>query len=350
VIVSPKKDNNIGFIRLAAASMVIVAHSPELIDGNESREVLNNIFGTLSFGALGVDIFFLMSGYLITKSCISSDNLSYLVRRVLRIYPAYVVAYLICIVIVAPLAGGKLSAMSLMECVKVPFNALLLGLPIVPGTFASHHHSDLNGAMWTIRYEFKCYLLVMLVKNLGIYKNERLSLVLPILFLLLWGVCAIYFPFNKAYDSGLFGLLVGRPEDLMRFAFIFSCGGCFYLFRENIKYSAMGASICAIGVLSAMFNKVLAEPVVAVLGGYLLFYLAFKARKTSINRDYDISYGLYLYAWPISQLIILYFPSVPPIYLACATFIFGSIMGMASWFLIEKPATASIGIITKMRT
>ena len=80
--------NNFGAIRLALAFLVILSHSSEMIDGNRSRELLTQVFGTISFGELAVDCFFIISGYLITKSYLSSTSaLEYLVKRVLRIYP-----------------------------------------------------------------------------------------------------------------------------------------------------------------------------------------------------------------------------------------------------------------------
>jgi hypothetical protein len=90
-------------------------------------------------------------------------------------------------------------------------------------------------------------------------------------------------------------------------------------------------------VVAAMFSKPLAEPVIAVLGSYVLFYLAFKTKVVNINRDYDISYGLYLYAWPIAELTILYIPSISPLQLSCVTFLFALLMGALSWCLVEKP-------------
>jgi peptidoglycan/LPS O-acetylase OafA/YrhL len=61
----------------------------------------------MSFGELAVDGFFLISGYLITKSFLQSQSAtSYLIKRVFRIVPGYLAAFWICVVIVAPLSGA----------------------------------------------------------------------------------------------------------------------------------------------------------------------------------------------------------------------------------------------------
>ena len=98
------KQNNFGFLRLLLATLVIVAHSAEILDQNRNREILTNIFGTITFGELAIDGFFLISGYLILNSFLSSSTLkSYLLKRVLRIYPGFIVASLFCIFVLIPL-------------------------------------------------------------------------------------------------------------------------------------------------------------------------------------------------------------------------------------------------------
>jgi peptidoglycan/LPS O-acetylase OafA/YrhL len=86
--------------------MVILSHSFELIDHNRARELLTRAFGTLSFGEVGVDGFFLISGYLVTKSLIETQSPArYLWKRILRIWPGYLAAFCMCGALAAALGG-----------------------------------------------------------------------------------------------------------------------------------------------------------------------------------------------------------------------------------------------------
>jgi len=78
-------------------------------------------------------------------------------------------------------------------------------------------------------------------------------------------------------------------------------------------------------------------------GAYAIFWIAFRVAWPwfrRLNRDDDISYGLYLYAWPIGAMIIWYWRDVSPLTLGCLTLAGAVAAGGLSWWLIEKPAMA----------
>lgn len=324
------KKNNFGFLRLLLATLVIFSHSPELIDGNRSREILSNVFGTISFGDLAVDGFFLISGYLILKSFNNSSTLkSYLIKRCLRIYPAFIAATIISIFIVAPLSGGfdVLSNIPLQQWCYSFGRAFTLKQPLVDGVFVNNHSQYLNGPMWTIKYEFICYLLIPLIFYLRFFnKNYFLTALL-----LIASIAIIFIDFRIAS----FNLQIAR------FCLLFLSGSCFYLFRDRIKWNLTLTMVCLIGLFFCMgYNKYLAHLGLSIFGGYLLFNFAFNFKHpfiNSIGSNTDISYGVYLYAWPIQSLIIQYYPTIEPYQLNVSTLCVVAPLAYLSYRFIEKP-------------
>ena len=336
-----RKLNNIGFLRLLLASLVIIGHGPEIIDGDRRREPLTMIFHTLSLGEAAVDGFFLISGYLIAMSMARSSSLaSFMSRRVLRIYPAYVVAFLIAVLVVAPLAGGKVDE-PLRSITRM---ALLQTPPAYAGQFAGLPMPDLNGAMWTISYEFRCYLLVGALGICGVLGRRR-ALGLMTIAALAIAVSATFPSVRHALDAADQRLhaqaVIGSLAQTVRLNAIFLVGVCGYAFRDRLMAVADGRSAFVATVLMTMLMLIghVAELAVATLGGYALFWLAFKAdlgglRK--INDGWDISYGVYLYGWPVAILLLWYNRGISPVSLALATFPIALMLGAASWWGVER--------------
>jgi peptidoglycan/LPS O-acetylase OafA/YrhL len=311
----PSHRNNFDFLRLCFASMVVLSHSPELVDGDRSRELLTRAFHGLSFGELGVAGFFLLSGQLISKSWERSAGVVEFIRnRVLRIYPGFIVAAL-----VTGLAFGPLGASSAREYF-LQFDAgafiksvLKLGIPATPPTRVG------NGALWTIQSEFICYGMVAFAGSLRLTKFKGLG---PLVFLpiaLLFAKKGVIFaPYN--------------------FYGFFFAGASFYHLRSRIRYTRTGAIIAGAILVPAMFHPVTAWLAICTVGAYVLFWFAFLPlpRLQSIARRADISYGTYLYAWPIQALLIFVCPGISPWLVFSVALPTSMLFGWMSWQLVEK--------------
>lgn len=337
--------NNFGALRLLFAYLVIVAHSPELIDGDVSREPLTRVFGTITFGGLAVDGFFLISGYLITKSFVTSQSsVDYLWKRVLRIYPGYVVAFLISLLIVGPIGGGHVEGIGHVCLMNLKHLALLQS-PELPGAFEGSHYPALNGSMWTISYEFRCYLIVLALGVIG-GLSKRWAVLAGTALLLVLSTMDLD---NMLHRLGSARALIGDLNETTALTGIFGVGACFYLFRDHVRYKAAAATIAAFLFLLMMFSPLLATPGLAIFGGYLLFWFAFAVRSErlrSIGQTVDLSYGVYLYAFPIQKLIILFSPDLSPWTVTAVTIVVASGIAWFSWWLIEKPALDLRGLKT----
>jgi peptidoglycan/LPS O-acetylase OafA/YrhL len=337
------RDNNFGALRLLFAVLVLAAHVPEMADGDNARELLTRVFGTLTFGDSAVDCFFLVSGYLITMSFVQSrSTLSYLKKRLARIVPAYLVCFWLCVLVLAPCVGGHLNAWVLERQVGW---FLCLTQPIVPGAFFGLRSPWLDGPMWTIAYEFRCYLAVPLLAWLGAFRPGRrfwvLGAVAVLLVLNLVQHLRGIFPQPSSRNAVLWELVLGAPDQSLRFCAFFGVGMLFYLFRDAVRWTNTGALAAAVLLFGLLFNRILAETALAVFGAYLVFWAAFHvpvSRVSRLNNRWDISYGFYLYAWPVENLLLWRDRDMQLWPLGLLSLLGAGLLALASWSFIEKPA------------
>ncbi|MBS0333166.1 MAG: acyltransferase [Proteobacteria bacterium] len=332
------RENGFGALRLLFASLVIFSHAPQMITGDMSHEPIRQLFGNLSFGTLAVDGFFLISGYLISAS-FASDPGTYAWKRILRIYPGYLVCYLLCLLVVAPLAGASLGGLGLKGWAVAAARILFLKEPEVPGVFAGLPIPALNGSMWTIAYEARCYILAAVLGLIGFYRRPALLLGLIVLCFAakVWVDLPSAAPILE-HTRKLWGFL-GEPGPAVRLTAVFLCGVAFRVLR--LRYRAWIAAVCGALFVGAMFVGPVAEFAAMTAGGYVLFWAAFNIKWRpflTLNAKDDISYGVYLYAWPIGELILWRWRAVPIWALDLTTLVGACLLGAASWKLIEKPA------------
>jgi peptidoglycan/LPS O-acetylase OafA/YrhL len=329
-----RHQNNFNVLRLLFAVLVLLAHAPELGEGNRRHELLTQLFHTISFGELAVDGFFALSGYLIVQSWQDSPlATTFLRKRVLRIYPGFIVASLFCIFIVGPLAADPAHYFRELPLTGLLMRALTLRGPDVQNVFEGMAYPQLNSAMWTIIREFACYLMVCLVGLSGgfLRRHVWLALTAGCFVLRLWSLHSLPLPFaplRSVLDDGI-----------CRLATFFLAGGCFYLYGNYYRFTPRAALFAGAVVLATMFSKRYCELALATFGAYLLFYFAFtRFRFTDqFSRLPDFSYGIYLYGWPVQMLVWWYLPGHSPLLAFLLALLFVLPLAAASWYGVEKP-------------
>lgn len=364
-----KASTNFAFLRLLFAALVVLSHTAEIHDGNRSREPLTQIFGTLSFGEVAVAAFFFISGYLISGSFLSSKSVfDYLIKRVCRIYPAFIVAFFACVFIVAPLGGGLLTLTGVPSSafhgplypVLLLFGAATLSQPPANMAFEGTFYPWLNGAMWTIPYEFRCYLVVALLGVLGLLRNKAFLIVSTAILLVLCFVFPeVYQPFNEGGNGHssnsavgkMLAQLVGSPKTSIRLFAVFMCGAVAQAYKEKLRFPAWAIGFSLVALVFGMTSAAFANVAIATFGGYLILALATllaKPKLEGINPKSDISYGLYLYGWPVEKLIFWYFPNLNLVVAALLTLVIAAALGAMSWYLIEKRFVRLAGSFTSL--
>jgi peptidoglycan/LPS O-acetylase OafA/YrhL len=334
--------NAFGFLRLLLASLVIVSHTPQLVDGDRSRELLSRVFPSLTFGDLAVDGFFIISGFLITGSYLSSKGLvPYLRKRVARIYPGFIVSSLVCVLIVGPVTGAYFAKGPAWGFGSTVGHIALLLPPAMTNVFFGTPYRVLNGSAWTIQYEFACYLMVLLLGQAGLLRSWIPVAAASIVCLFLFGFApkVLGDSMNRLPLHNV--ILLGDRSAVLRLGGLFLAGAAFYLAQDRIAlkwHYLVAAFLClCLTLLDARF----AALGLGIFGSYALLAVAALGSGTilaKINNRNDISYGVYLYAWPIEKTLLWFGFSTNLLVLGFGTFFLAMVAGMISWFLIEKPA------------
>ena len=341
--------NNFDAIRLMMAVGVIWSHSFALAlpqgETVEPISILTN--GHYNAGNIAVMVFFAISGFLICESRLKSKSLgSFLEKRVRRIYPGYMAASTIGAFIVVPLFSTA-HDFSLSQIAKTVGENLLLQNYVPPSTvFARNYSTAVNGSLWSIPFEFWCYLAIA---GLGIVGLLREKWAISAIIVCCMAARAAFDILDKKPGLGIVGQIFGWPY---LWVFILPCflmGAFFFLLKHRIPRHPL-VLISLVGLLLLLcrfpvgdkFQRVSSQlifPMTSLPTALLVFRLQ-AALADRIKLRYaaakgDFSYGTYLYAYPIQQMLIspFIFP-FPLIVLLSMVLSLGA--GFLSWHLVEK--------------
>ncbi|WP_104106110.1 acyltransferase [Nocardioides sp. 616] len=325
--------NNLDFLRLVGAFAVIVGHSYHLLG---SPGPVPWLLG-YSISTLGVVIFFSISGYLITASWLRSrDPLSYLAARFLRIFPGLVVVIAVSALLIGPLVStlpaGEYYGNDRM--VSYLYNIGLYLQYDLPGVFADLPYPvAVNGSLWTLPAEFFCYLVVPVA--FLVPKATRMPMVLLLLALSLWAASVPPLESRVIYGS--------RLSDAAAMWVFFAAGALLRLaharhrglLRADVAVALLASYLVVISVYPSwvLWTSWIALPYVVLTVG-----LASTPYVRRASRYGDLSYGLYVWAFPVQQLVVhLIGVQQMLVNLVLVTAI-TTVLAWLSWHLVESPS------------
>jgi peptidoglycan/LPS O-acetylase OafA/YrhL len=318
--------NNFDFLRLAAALAVIFSHSFTLTDGSDVNEPLFRLSGQqATIGLVAVDMFFIISGFLVTQSfCRLGHPFAFLRNRALRILPGLAAAALFCAFVIGPIATALPLAdyFSRKGAYSFIVNSLLFarGQSVLPGVFADNPFAyAVNGSLWTLRFEVLCYFAVFALGSAGLL---RASILIP-----------LFAGLVMARATGF-----GGPYTM--FGAAFAGGATLCIVRDRLQPDGRTAALCAIALLSAFLagGYSIAAP---LAGAYLVYWLALTPalRLPAIGSYGDFSYGLYIYAFPVQQMTAHLGADGGAWFINFALSLTATLpLAWLSWHAIERPA------------
>jgi peptidoglycan/LPS O-acetylase OafA/YrhL len=323
-----RENNNLDLYRLFLACLVIVGHAHALVAVDKSNQDL--VQSMLHFdysGSLAVKAFFFLSGLVVTNSIIQSPRiLEFTLSRFFRVFPALI----ICVLLSALVLGPLYTQLTIDQYFSNPnfktyvLNNLTLKLHWeLPGVFLTNPLRAVNGSLWTLPLEVACYVVLVALALIGLFRSRISSSIVIILI-----ICV------TAFYPGIAGFL-GFSAEAELLPACFALGSLFAINKQYIQ--VRWSVLCGLILISFLLKNTLAFK--------YLFYISFFYGSILIactnlvlklRTPGDFSYGVYLYGFPVQQMFVASNPTWGVLTNQIATLTCALLLAVASWYAIER--------------
>jgi peptidoglycan/LPS O-acetylase OafA/YrhL len=336
--------NNFHLIRFIAATLVLYGHCYPLTNRGTYDEITLLSQGIFPAAHMGVCIFFIVSGYLVSQSSQNSLTiLNFIWKRIIRIFPALIVSLIFCVCVL----GTLFTTLPLNEYWQnyetYRFLKLIKLYPQVgytlPGVFKTLPIKDVNGSLWTLPYEVTMYLFLVILQLCGLFSRRK-----TILFLFIFSFPFIIYLFLNYHPTRLIPILHLTFTDTLEFGIYFMAGTLMNLFKDKIVFRFLYFAIMVLlwfGLgLVHITTPVMIKSISFIALPYIVLYLAMlKGKWNDFGKIGDFSYGIYIYAFPIQQMIVqLYGTEISIVKMFIMSFSIVLLLSVLSWYLIEEKA------------
>lgn len=344
------KNNSFTILSIIASLLIIYFHSYDLFYGREHKisDIFTTIFVGENLGSVIVAMFFTVSGFMITNSIRNSKNMKqYLYKRVKKIYPPLIFCLVVCACVIAPIIS-TIPKIEFLKNISLYYHYILDNILMFKNTvygiadvFLNNPYPvAINGSIWTLKHQIFMYLLIiplfyLYFKN-GKEKRDNYKYFFILIFII---TCISY---TGYYDNiitsiskrfNFIGILV-EGKMLIRLIYYFCVGIFFNLYSDYIIYNKKNLIISCLILILTIRNQLFSY-VCMLLIPYFTFFLGTIKNKISIH---DYSYQIYIWGFPVQQLVMYYLNGKINIYvyiLICIITTF--FVGVICYYITEYP-------------
>ncbi|WP_231951769.1 acyltransferase family protein [Aurantimicrobium minutum] len=287
-----------------------------------------------NLGILAVECFFAISGYLITKSALNVDSARFIWHRIIRIFPAYWFSLLVVTGVFAPVVWRTTQGLSsYLTSANPPALGFILnnfflvqGQIGIGGTLSDNPFPSMwNGPLYTLYWEFLCYVGIALLAATRLLNLKILGLIT--------GISWIYLQIVNI------PALVGQVDDRSaKFILMFAVGSLVFFLRSYLldlkKWWIPTSALIASAVTYFFFGF---EQLGILTLGLFVLWVGLNVRFLPNFGGNDYSYGVYLFGWPVQQTATFFGVTalgILPYFAICATTTY--LLAFLSWHLLEK--------------
>ena len=325
-------DNFFTPLRLLFAILVVVGHTFNVALRDSMGEP--HVFYHYNFSYLAVNLFFIASGFLVTKSMLyRGDIAEFASARILRIYPALAALVLFAMFVIGPLATSLPWAeyFTHVDFYKQPLAVLSFAQTemYLPGIFETNDEQMAGAPLWTLRYEFLAYIGTAIIFSLGFMKKKWMVLAQFILPSIAWVV---------VHGLGIYDNIPATLQALLRFGIAYGLGAAIFAYRDRLSFHALGIPVMVL--LAALTSKFqVFEVTMNLMLAYFVMWAAYvKAPKLNFLQNLsDVSYGIYIYHWCVMQIVFMWMPNLSVMGLFLITLPVTYWLATLSWHFVEKP-------------
>lgn len=333
--------NNFNLLRLASAALVLYGHSYS-IQASKTTDPIGLFLVNEYCGSVGVYVFFLISGMLISKSAENhKSTLVFLIHRILRVWPGLMVMMAVVFLLIIPLTS-RISPFDVLAnrfvglCYKQNVILIYGACVSTPVGFDYNHLKNaFNYSLWTLPVEIYCYGVVLIggmILRFRISGTERQKIRYAI-YIALVTLAFFYMTLHKPTDWRFvnpFTVMGGYSSFPVLF---FLLGMFLYTIRDFIAINQNVALALLIAYICVHNNSVMLY--IALVYGVLA--LAANEHLRGWNPRHDYSYGMYIYAFPVQQSVAHYFPDADGYSAALLSLPVTLIFAALSWHFVERP-------------